>query len=567
MGEWACLVPGEMDVMMFGSAWRKALTLIASLALVSAVCVTLGYAGGHVGSRGVVPTKLVILHTNDVHGYAQSTDGVLGVAAVAQLKSDYQAEGYDVLLLDSGDALQGNSFVNDSQGSIVPDFMNAAGYDAMALGNHEFDYGADVLQERMGACDFPILGANVTVDATGERFAQPSTVFTLSDGAKVGVFGIVTPETKTKSSPRNTAGLSIAQGDDLFACVQEQVDGLHAQGCTQVVCLGHLGDVSTAVPNTAADVVQHTTGIDVFIDGHDHEVENRTVEDRAGRKVLVVETGCYLANVGVLTCEKGRWTESLVAAGSYDGADEGVARMIDAEAADEDARMSQVVATTPFELDGDRCPGNRDRETNYGDLAADAYLWEATQAAGTAPDAAIVNGGNVRAAVQPGDITLRAVHDTMPFGSQLCTIEVTGAQLLEALEAATQDLPDEMGGFPQVAGITYTVDATVPYKRGSRYPDSTYYAPAEPGARVTVSDVNGRGFDLDATYVIATSDFIATGGDTYHVFTTVSQDTKRTLGYADYQALQYYLSDGLDGTVPDRYGQPQGRITVIGGRG
>ncbi len=552
--------------MMLGSAWRKTLTLIASLALVSAVCVTLGYAGGYGDSGDAVPTKLVILHTNDVHGYAQSADGVLGVAAVAQLKADYQAEGYDVLLLDSGDALQGNSFVNDSQGSIVPDFMNAAGYDAMALGNHEFDYGADVLQKRMEACGFPVLGANVTVDATGERFAQSNTVFTLSDGTKVGVFGIVTPEAKTKSSPRNTAGLSIAQGDDLFACVQEQVDDLHAQGCTQVVCLGHLGDVPAVVPNTAADVVQHTTGIDVFIDGHDHEVENRTVEDRAGRKVLIVETGCYLASVGVLTCENGRWAESLVTAGSYDGADEDVARMIDAEAADEDARMSQVVATTPFELDGGRYPGNRDRETNYGDLSADAYLWEATQVGGAAPDAAIVNGGNVRATVQPGDITLRAVHDTMPFGSQLCAIEVTGAQLLEALEAATQNLPDEMGGFPQVSGITYTVDATVPYKRGNQYPDSTYYAPAEPGARVTVSDVNGKGFDPDATYVIATSDFIATGGDTYHVFTTVSQDTKRTLGYADYQALQYYLSDELGGSVPARYEQPQGRITVIGSR-
>ena len=138
-------------------------------------------------------TKLVILHTNDVHGYVETSDKCLGMEAVAQLKKDYEQQGYDVLLLDAGDMLQGNAFASYSQGESVVSVMNAAGYDAAALGNHDFDYGSDVLEKRMSEMDFPVLAANITVDATGKPFAEGNAVFTLSDGTKVGVFGLDTP--------------------------------------------------------------------------------------------------------------------------------------------------------------------------------------------------------------------------------------------------------------------------------------------------------------------------------------------------------------------------------------
>ena len=163
-------------------------------------------------------TKLVILHTNDMHGYMQAADVCLGIGAVAQLKKDYEQQGYDVLLMDAGDYLQGSSFANFTQGESVVEVMNAAGYDVAALGNHEFDYGSDVLEKRISEMNFPALAANITVDATGEPFTQQNAVFTLSDGTKVGVFGLDTPSTSTSSAPKNTAGLSFCPGRRSVRC-------------------------------------------------------------------------------------------------------------------------------------------------------------------------------------------------------------------------------------------------------------------------------------------------------------------------------------------------------------
>ena len=539
------------------------LVALSAIAILLAACSSAQQATTTSSAASQPQTSFTIIHTNDVHGYLQAGDGVLGIAAVAQLKADHINDGEQVLLLDAGDALQGNTFVSQSQGAVVPGLMNAAGYDAMALGNHDFDYGADVLQERMAAFDFPALAANITVDATGELFAQANTTFTLGDGTKVGVFGLDTPSTKTQSATKNTAGLSFATGDDLYACAQQQADELRAQGCDFVVCMTHLGENDEVGDNKASDVAANTSGIDVIIDAHDHQVESRTVADKDGRNILICETGCYLANIGVLKYENGTWTDTLVAAGDYAGSDEAVAAQVDAIAKQLDEQLSEVVGTTAFTLNGERTPGNRDQETNFGDFAADAFLWQAKNAATKAPDAAIVNGGGIRASIDAGDITLHNIIDAMPFDNQLCTIEVTGAQLLEALEASTQSLPEPAGGFPQVAGITFTVDTTVPYEQGEAYPNTTLFAPAKPGARVSISDVNGKGFDLDAHYVLALSEFVATGGDSYYCFAQAAHDSIEYIGYTDTHALQYFLTDGCSGTVPDAYAQPQGRITIV----
>ena len=129
--------------------------------------------------------KFVILHTNDVHGNVAPSDSCLGMAAVSQLKKDYEKQGYDVLLMDAGDMLQGNSLASYSKGKSLVMLMNAVGYDVMGLGNHDFDYGSDVLEQRISEMDFPALAANITVDATGEPFTEENTVFTLSDGMTV----------------------------------------------------------------------------------------------------------------------------------------------------------------------------------------------------------------------------------------------------------------------------------------------------------------------------------------------------------------------------------------------
>ena len=518
-------------------------------------------ASGNPGTEG---TKLVILHTNDMHGYMQASDTCLGIVAVAQLKKDYQQQGYDVLLMDAGDYLQGSSFASFTQGESVVEVMNAAGYDVAALGNHEFDYGSDVLEKRISEMNFPAVAANITVDATGEPFIQQNAVFTLSDGTKVGVFGLDTPSTATTSVPKNTAGLTFAQGEELYAAAQAQIDELKGQDCSIIVCVGHLGEEASNEGNNAANVVANTSGLTVMIDGHDHLVENQTVKDKEGNDVLIAETGYYLKNIGVLTYENGKFTDSLVEVGTYTGSDPELEKMVAEETAEIEATMQEVVAVTDFELYGEAAPGNRTQETTMGDLASDAMYWQVTQAAGSAPDAVVLNGGAIRASIKAGEIKLLDIHNVFPFNNQLCTVEVTGAQLLEALEAATQSSPDPMGAFPQVYGIKYTLDTTVPYEKGELYPGTTYYAPAAPGTRITIHEVAGKDFDPEATYTIATNEFVATGGDTYYCFAEAGATTMVYVGYLDYEALLNYMKTELEGTIPEIYEEVQGRITVVG---
>ena len=516
------------------------------------------------GNPGAEGTKFVILHTNDMHGYMQASDTCLGIGAVAQLKKDYQQQGYDVLLMDAGDYLQGSSFANFTQGESVVEVMNAAGYDVAALGNHEFDYGSDVLEKRISEMNFPAVAANITVDVTGEPFIQQNAVFTLSDGTKVGVFGLDTPSTATTSAPKNTAGLTFAQGEELYAAAQAQIDELKGQDCSIIVCVGHLGEEASNEGNNAENVVANTSGLTVMIDGHDHLVENQTVKDKDGNDVLIAETGYYLKNIGILTYENGKFTDSLAEAGTYTGSDPELEKMVAEETAEIEATMQEVVAVTDFDLYGEAAPGNRTEETTMGDLAADAICWQVTQAVGSAPDAVVLNGGAIRASIKAGEIKLLDIHNVFPFNNQLCTVEVTGAQLLEALEAATQSSPDPMGAFPQVYGIKYTLDTTVPYEKGELYPGTTYNAPAAPGTRITIHEVAGKDFDPEATYTIATNEFVATGGDTYYCFAEAGAKTMVYVGYLDYESVLNYMKTELEGTIPEIYEEVQGRITVVG---
>lgn len=510
-------------------------------------------------------SKLAIIHTNDTHGHDLLDEESLGLAAVVQLKADYEEKGYEVLLLDAGDFAQGNVLVNRSRGDNAISFYNECGYKAMTLGNHEFDYGQDKIADYVAQADFPVISANIIVDATGETLVEPRTILTLGDGTKVGVFGLTTPETYTKANPLVVGGLTFLEGDKLYACAQEQVDALRKDGCALVVCLAHLGEDEGSSPNRAKDVIANTSGIDVLIDGHDHLEENQLLKNADGADTLVVETGCFTHAIGVITWEDGKPTETLVPFGSYDGQDAAVASYVKKVSDDVYAELDTVVATTDYLLNGERTPGVRTQETNLGDLVADAILWEAQQMADDTPDFALINGGTIRESIKPGDITLANILNVLPFIDRICTIQVTGHQLLETIEASCAATPDEMGAFPQVSGISFEVDTRVTYAQGDAYPESTFKAPAKPGSRVTIRDIDGRDFNLDETYTIATSEFICAGGDTYYVFAEAAQATRKSINYLVSDTLQYYLVEALGGEVTETYADAAGlgRIDVI----
>lgn len=568
----------------------KFLSLFLVLAMVCSLFGAAFAAEEETATPYVIPDvdgKVVILHTNDTHGADLDEEGTsFGMAGVAQLKKDFEAAGADVLLVSAGDSIMGKPLVSADQGKSAIEFMNAAGYDAMTVGNHELDFGIDNLKALAKDADFPILCADMTTEADGKTVFDSNKIFEIG-GVKVGVFGLATPETLTKADASKMPGITFPQTDKLYAVAQAQVDELNKAGADLIVCLGHLGIDDESIGNRSIDVCEHVDGIDLFIDGHSHSTTADIIAKVGDTNVVngakIVSTGTALANVGVVIYdqETGTLTDELVPAASYTKTDADVAKLVDDRNTAVDKVYGEKIATTEVDLNGSRSGGAatdpvtkaemtfpegegvRTTETNLGDFAADAILWQARQTLGEENvDAALTNGGGIREALAKGDISKKSLLAVFPFGNTVATIDVTGAQLLEALEAATCTTPEAIGAFPQVSGIEFTLNTGVPYVNGTQYANSTYYAPANPGSRVTISTVNGKAFDPAATYTIATNDFTAKGGDTYGVFKIAGG--WKDVGVSLEDALINYTTEELDGTITaGQYGEPAGRITIV----
>lgn len=532
---------------------KKVLSLLLAVVMTFSLAVT---ANAAEETAQDLDGDIVILHTNDVHG------AISGYAKVAALKDAYEARGAYVLLMDAGDSIQGDPTVSTSEGATAVELMNLAGYDVASMGNHEFDYGYQNLKDLEADADFTIVDANVLYN--GQVAFEDNVVFTAPDGTKIGVFGLDTPETATKAHPAKIQGVTFLAGDKMFDCAQDQVDALEAEGCEYIICLGHLGIDAESTGNRSIDLLEKVDGIDVFIDGHSHS----TLEDvkaAAGGTgkvgdTLVTSTGTKLESVGVVTIDAdGTITTATTPVADLTATDADVAARAAKIQAEIDKEYGTVFAKTEVALNGEKEPGNRTEETNLGDLICDALVWGAERE-GTEVDAAVTNGGGIRASIAAGDITKKDINTVLPFGNTLSIVKVTGAELLEALEASTYCTPTSIGGFPQVSGIEFTVDTTKAYDQGEQYPGSTYYGPKSI-QRVTIETVGGEPFDANATYTIATNDFMAAGGDTYYAFAAAS--VNYDLGLSMDEVVMDYITDELKGTVTEEaYGQPAGRITV-----
>lgn len=506
--------------------------------------------------------KLVVIHTNDMHGRYETDEkeGSLGMSAVRALKGYYQSQGANVLLFDAGDFSQGTNLVNYYDGLDSVHFMNAAGYDAVTLGNHEFDFGFEELQKMAEVAEFPILDANIISQETNEPCFDDNKVFEFKN-MKVGVFGLDTPETQTSSNPKNVKDVTFLDGAELYACAQTQVDALKAQGCDYIICLGHLGVDESSEGRRSADVVANVTGIDLFIDGHSHTRIDGGITINGTK---IVSTGSYLEKIGVVVYDgkntNAKLINDLYSIGGCPEMDKFVKTFSDIV----DEAYAGLFATTTNYLNGERAPGVRTFETNLGDFAADAYKYIAQTYVdennmNITIDGAIQNGGGIRASIQPGDISMNTLYSVFPFGNTISIVTLTGEQLLEALEASCHACPEASGAFPQVSGIVLSIDTTVPYAAGEQYPESTYFAPANPGSRVTIETVGGKAFDPKATYNIAVNNFMADGGDTYYVFTKAAKviDT----GVVDAEGLISYVNS-MNKVIGDEYAAPKGNITI-----
>ena len=530
---------------------KKVLSLVLVLAMMFSLCITAGAEEPAEDLSG----SIIILHTNDVHG------AIDGYAKAAALKKTYEGMGAYVLLMDAGDFIQGDPTVSTSEGATAVELMNLAGYDVAAPGNHEFDYGYANLKALVSEADFPIVAANVLYG--GKAAFNDNVTFTAPDGTKIGVFGLDTPETATKAHPAKIKGVTFLADDELFACAQEQVNELEAEGCDIIVCLGHLGIDDESTGNRSMDLLEEVDGIDLFIDGHSHsdldDIAGAVGESCMVNDTILTSTGTKFENIGLVVISDGVMEATAIPTADITVKPDGT--VADRAAAIQkavDDEYGAVFAKTEVELNGVKAEV-RTGETNLGNLITDALVWGAAEA-GTKVDAAVTNGGGIRASISKGNITKKDINTVLPFGNTLSIVKVTGAELLEALEASTYCTPEAIGGFPHVSGIVFTVDTGKVYDQGEQYPGSTYYGPKSI-QRVSIQSVGGKAFDPNATYTIATNDFMAAGGDTYYAFKTAS--VNYDLGVPMDEVVMEYVTEELDGVVTaEDYGASEGRITI-----
>lgn len=540
---------------------RKFLSVLLAMAMVLSLTVT-GFAIEDTATtrepevmteEATMAGKTVILHTNDVHG------AIAGYAYIAQLKADYEAKGAEVILVDAGDYSQGEVYVSDTKGLDAVEMMNVTGYDVVTLGNHEFDYGYAQLKENMTKADFKILCANVYGE-DGTPIFDANYTYTTKSGVKIGFFGMETPEAQTKANPALIKGLKF--DTDLKAVAEKQLEALKDDDV--VIALSHLGVDDSSKPYTSYDLYNAAKGIDFIIDGHSHSV---MIKGKNGEPIQ--STGTKFANIGVIVIDDA--TKKIESNSLFEIKEDTAKDATVAAAAQKiidriDKEYGAVFAKSKVELNGAKAPnGNRDGETNNGDLITDAMLWKVMQnkeglTVNEDHVVAITNGGGIRAAIKVGDVTKKDIKTVLPFGNTIEVIYVTGNELLEALEASTFCVPESIGGFPQVSGISYTISTGAVYDANAEtYPASTYYGPKSIN-RVTINSINGKDFKANDTYAVVTNNFCAEGGDTYYAFAAATSkfDTGVTLD----MAVMDYITTKLKGVIGEQYAAPQGRILM-----
>ncbi len=472
--------------------------------------------------------EIVVYYTNDIHSYIDNhleDETGLTYSKVAALKSSTE----NAILVDAGDHLQGTAYGGMDNGATIIELMNAAGYDVATLGNHEFDYDMEGCIAAMDAAEFPYVSCNFYHESNGTvgENVLESFVMLESGGKKIAFVGITTPESITSSTPayfQDDDGNYIygihggGDGSALYAAVQAAIDEANAEGADYIIALGHLGvDVSSG-PWTSRNVIANTTGLDAFIDGHSHTtIEMENVTDKAGENVVLTQTGSYLNAIGKLTisADGGISTELLNGEDLAELAPASEVKKIeDNWIAQINDRLGEVIGFAEITLDNYDSEGNRlvrKQGTNTGDFAADAlyYLFDEM---GMDVDVAVMNGGGIRNEAITGELTYLSCKEIHTFGNVACLLQVTGQQILDALEwgskGITADGSGENGSLLHVSGLKYTLDLS--YDSTVQFDDKDVWT-GPPTGEYRVKEVQilnketgeYEPLDLDAIYNLA----------------------------------------------------------------
>ena len=519
---------------------------------------------------------IMILFTSDVH--CRLNEG-FGFTGLDQIRTNLSRQGYEVLLVDNGDFIQGAPIGSVTKGESIVDLMNDMHYDVVIPGNHEFDYGLDQIFHLVDKADFPVISCNFNKEG---KLVFPPYLMKEVSGLKIAFVGVTTPESLTSASPKyfqNDKGEYIygfmqdKTGQKLYDAVQTAVDAARKEGADYVYLMGHMGNNSLSIPWTYADVISHTKGIDVFLDGHSHDSDQVVMKNKEGKEVVRSACGTGLENIGYshISPEKGIlktgiWTwKNTESAPSLFGLHSKIDKKLNEEMAEVKEALSEAVGETafdllvddPVEMYSEGVPLLRARlaETNLGDFCADAYRDQG------GADIAVMNGGGIRANIPAGTITYESLIKVQPYNNSLVVVEATGQQILDALEWGCRKLPDSSGSFLQVSGLTYEIDTSI--DSGCIEDESLKFAGVKGPRRVRNVKVGTEPLDPEKKYTVASSDYILLNqGDGHTAFegATILEEGKKQ----DLQLFTDYIRDTLGGKVSDDYADPygQGRIVI-----
>jgi len=516
---------------------------------------------------------VVILHTNDVHvGFADN----IGYDGLALYKKELESLYENVLLVDAGDAIQGAVIGSISKGAEIIRMMNRLGYDLAIPGNHEFDFGFEALDECSDLLSCGYICANFcTTD--GEPVFRPWKILE-AGGLKIGFVAVVTPDTFTKSGMRNIVNevgepmydfLADNTGDRLCDALQKRIDEVRANGADYVILMSHLGrDKDTPSIYSSNAVVGKLTGLDMVIDAHSHEVYNTQIPDREGRMIPIAQAGEKMKAIGQLTIYKDGHLEETVVdlIPSVSGipseivqrrrtdrnVDPEMKAFLDDVTNSYEPFLQRKIGTNPYDLivwDGVR-DYNRAEENSLCDLVADS------QRALTGAQATVLHAGSVRNNLNAGVVTYKDVLNTLPYFNEIVKVSVSGQMLLDALEFSVSFLPERVGGFLQVSGLSFSVYLDV--ESSVQKDERKQFVCVDGDYRVHNVKIAGRDLDPKAEYTISTNKFLLTGGDGYMMFKEA--DILEILPLSENEMLMEYIEKNLGGVIPEEYKEPQGRI-------
>ena len=505
-----------------------------------------------------LPTKpIVILYENDVHCAVDGYPRLVSVRKECQTGTDY------VSTVSCGDFASGGLVGAISKGEQIVKIMNHVGYDAIALGNHEFDYGIPQMFNLTGSLDAPVLCANLKNIQTDE-YPYPAYHIVSYGDVDIAYIGFTTTTSGTATS------LNDGQGNPLYSLMREEfylnaqyfIDKAREDGADYIIALAHLGDSQKGIHPNSTGLIANTTGLDAVIDGHDHHtIEEQFINDKEGDPVLLTSSGTNFQYIGKLTIDTNGGIHSTLVSTDGTTPDNETALFVNRVKEEVGGLGNFVIGNSEVDLmiydeNGKRIV--RKQETNIGDFCADAFRTF------TGADIALVNGGGIRTNIEKGEIVFNDLYNVMPFGDMIATGTLTGEQLLDVLEFAVSQLPNEAGVFMQVSGLRFKINPDIP-SPAVMDSETEMFSHIEAGER-RVSEVeildkeSGEYKDVELTrrYTMATLDYLILELGGSGIFKGVEPDP--TYWGAEIEILRSYLENNLGGTIGSEYSKPQGRI-------